>query len=87
VAKLTGGRLISNINKQAPMLGALLQSMIDAHNHVASQAGIDPVGQSSNDARKNVLFGSAYRPEFYNAEDRFTAWLDKGFSGKSSDAE
>jgi hypothetical protein len=55
VAKLTGGRLISNINKQAPMLGALLQSMIDAHNHVASQAGIDPVGQSSAPPTPNAV--------------------------------
>lgn len=46
MAKLSGGRFLADLNRNSPMLGALLQNLIDAHNHVASQAGIDPVGQA-----------------------------------------
>lgn len=44
--KLTGGKMLAKLNRDSPDLGALLSRMIDAHNHVASQAGIDPVGQA-----------------------------------------
>lgn len=37
----------AQLNRENPSLGALTQLLIDAHNHVAKQAGIDPVGQSS----------------------------------------
>lgn len=45
--KLSGGKQLANINKTDPSLGSLLARLIDAHNHVAAQAGIDPVGQST----------------------------------------
>lgn len=45
--KLSGGKQLAAINKVNPSLGSLLANLIDAHNHVATQAGIDPVGQSS----------------------------------------
>jgi hypothetical protein len=47
MAKLTGGKQLAQINRTNPSLGSLLANMISAHNHVASQAGIDPVGQAS----------------------------------------
>lgn len=47
MAKLTGGKMLAQINKANPNMGALISKMIDAHNHVASQAGVDPVGQAS----------------------------------------
>lgn len=46
MAKLTGGKMLALLNRTNPNLGALLSNMIDAHNHVAAQAGIDPVGQA-----------------------------------------
>lgn len=46
MAKLTGGKMLAKLNRDNPDLGALISRMIDAHNHVASQAGIDPVGQA-----------------------------------------
>lgn len=47
MAQLSGGKQLAAINKVNPSLGSLLANLIDAHNHVATQAGIDPVGQSS----------------------------------------
>lgn len=47
MAKLSGGKELAQLNRQNPSLGSLLAKLIDAHNHVASQAGIDPVGQSA----------------------------------------
>lgn len=44
--KLTGGKMLALLNRTSPNLGALLSSMIDAHNHTAAQLGVDPVGQS-----------------------------------------
>ena len=44
--KLTGGKQLAQLNRINPNLGSLLTKLIDAHNHVASQAGIDPVGQA-----------------------------------------
>lgn len=45
--KLSGGRFLAQLNRNSPMLGALLQRMIDGQNHLANQLGIDPVGQAS----------------------------------------
>lgn len=47
MSKLTGGKMLAQLNKTNPDLGALFSKLIDAHNHVAKQAGIDPVGQAS----------------------------------------
>lgn len=47
MAQLSGGRFLAQLNRNSPMLGALFQRLIDAHNHVASQAGVDPVTQAS----------------------------------------
>jgi hypothetical protein len=47
MAQLSGGRFLAQLNRNSPMLGALLQSMIDAHNHTSSQIGVDPTGQAS----------------------------------------
>lgn len=47
MAKLTGGKELATLNRQNPSLGSLLSKMIDAHNHAAQQAGVDPVGQAS----------------------------------------
>lgn len=44
--KLTGGKELALLNRQNPSMGSLLAKLIDAHNHVASQAGVDPVGQA-----------------------------------------
>ena len=44
--KLSGGKELAALNRINPSLGALLSRLIDAHNHVASQAGIDPVSQA-----------------------------------------
>lgn len=46
MALLSGGRFLTQLNKQSTLLGALLQNLIDAHNHVAAQVGVDPVGQA-----------------------------------------
>lgn len=40
--------MLAMLNRTSPNLGALLSSMIDAHNHLASQSGIDPVGQATS---------------------------------------
>ena len=45
--KLSGGKELAALNRINPSLGALLSRLIDAHNHVASQAGIDPVSQAA----------------------------------------
>lgn len=45
--KLSGGRELADLNRKNPRLGSLLARLIDSHNHIAAQAGIDPVGQSS----------------------------------------
>jgi hypothetical protein len=47
VSKLTGGKMLAQLNRTSPDLGALFSKLIDAHNHVAAQAGIDPVGQAA----------------------------------------
>jgi hypothetical protein len=47
VSKLTGGKMLAQLNKTNPDLGALFSKLIDAHNHVAAQAGVDPVGQAA----------------------------------------
>jgi hypothetical protein len=47
VSKLTGGKELALLNRQNSSLGSLLAKLIDAHNHVAAQAGVDPVGQAS----------------------------------------
>jgi len=47
VSKLTGGKMLAQLNKTNPDLGALFSKLIDAHNHVAAQAGLDPVGQAA----------------------------------------
>jgi hypothetical protein len=47
MSKLTGGKMLAQLNKTNPDLGALFSKLIDAHNHVAAQAGVDPVGQAS----------------------------------------
>lgn len=46
MAKLTGGKELALLNRTNPSLGSLFARLISAHNHVASQAGIDPVGQA-----------------------------------------
>ncbi len=46
MSKLTGGKQLAEVNRANSSLGSLLARFIDAHNHVASQAGIDPVGQA-----------------------------------------
>ena len=48
MAKLTGGKELATLNRTNPSLGSLLARLIDAHNHVASQAGVDPVGQAAS---------------------------------------
>jgi len=45
--KLSGGKQLAQLNRSSPNLGSLLSKLIDAHNHVASQIGVDPVGQAS----------------------------------------
>lgn len=45
--KLTGGKQLAQLNRTSPNLGSLLSKLIDAHNHVATQIGVDPVGQAS----------------------------------------
>ena len=45
--KLSGGRQLAKINRQNTELGSLLSRLIDAHNHLAGQLGVDPVGQAS----------------------------------------
>ena len=47
MSQLTGGKMLAQLNRKNPNLGALLAKMIAAHNHVAAQAGIDPVGQAA----------------------------------------
>lgn len=47
MSKLTGGKMLAQLNKTNPDLGALFSKLIDAHNHVAAQAGVDPVGQAA----------------------------------------
>lgn len=47
MARLSGGRELADLNRVNPRLGSLFARLISAHNHVASQAGVDPVGQSS----------------------------------------
>jgi hypothetical protein len=47
VSKLTGGKMLAQLNRKNPDLGALISKLIDAHNHTATQLGIDPVGQAS----------------------------------------
>jgi hypothetical protein len=47
VSKLSGGKELAALNKTNPSLGSLLARLIDAHNHVAAQAGVDPVGQAA----------------------------------------
>jgi hypothetical protein len=44
--KLSGGKMLAQLNRINPNLGSLLSKMIDAHNHIASQIGVDPVGQA-----------------------------------------
>jgi hypothetical protein len=39
--------MLAQLNKTNPDMGALFSKLIDAHNHVAAQSGIDPVGQAS----------------------------------------
>lgn len=46
--KLSGGKELATLNRSSPSLGSLLAKLIDAHNHIAAQAGIDPVGQASS---------------------------------------
>lgn len=38
---------MAQLNRKNPDLGALISKLIDAHNHTATQLGIDPVGQAS----------------------------------------
>jgi hypothetical protein len=45
--KLTGGKQLAQLNRTSPNLGSLLSKLIDAQNHIASQTGVDPVGQAS----------------------------------------
>ena len=47
MSKLTGGKQLAQLNRASPNLGSLVSKLIDAHNHVATQTGVDPVGQSS----------------------------------------
>lgn len=47
MAKLTGGKMLAQLNRKNPDLGALISKLIDAHNHVAQQIGVDPVGQAA----------------------------------------
>jgi hypothetical protein len=47
MAKLSGGKMLAQLNRTSPNLGALLSRVIDAVNHKSAQDGIDPVGQAS----------------------------------------
>lgn len=47
MSQLTGGKMLAQLNRKNPSLGALLSKLIDAHNHVAAQIGVDPVGQAA----------------------------------------
>lgn len=55
MAQLTGGKELAQLNRTNPSLGSLLSKLIDAHNHVASQAGIDPVAQASAPPTPNAI--------------------------------
>jgi hypothetical protein len=47
ISQLYGGKELAQLNRKSPSLGSLFSRLIAAHNHVAAQAGIDPVGQAS----------------------------------------
>jgi hypothetical protein len=50
---LSGGRELADLNRKNPRLGSLLARLIDAHNHLAAQSGIDPVGQAAAPSAPN----------------------------------
>lgn len=47
MAKLTGGKMLAQLNRKNPNLGALISKLIAAHNHIAAQIGVDPVGEAA----------------------------------------
>lgn len=83
MAKLSGGKELADLNRQSPSLGSLVSKLIDAHNHVASQAGIDPVGQAPAPPPPNAVDATVIGEQLHirttdnTATDRSKNWFSE----------